>query len=452
MSHEKRIGIWGLGVVGISALKHFASRGYTIEVMDKKEPSQETGALLAHHSCTFVLQDDVINFLARHTHIVASPGIDLRPYQEHTHKWITELDIIQHHYPKPIFAITGSVGKTTVTHLLGHLLNTTEFPVWVGGNIGTGMLDLLREQESYQAAVLELSSFQLELCTTFAPRLAIWTNFYANHLDRHGTLENYFQAKKKIIMHQTACDMFLVPFALKSSIGSFIKSARAFFLAEPPSAQQISQLMPHEKLYFLEHSEVFLHYNGNNQHLASLNDLPPITFAENWLIVISALHLLARDLTKAFAAIDTLQIPKNRLEHVATLDGIAFYNDSKSTHPISTLAACAKICSNAQTVHLLLGGLSKGVDRTDLLKQLKESNVRFYMFGHEAEQLKKMCAMLQIPCTAFTNLDDAFAACVQNAKSHDAILLSPAGSSYDLYKDYQERGLHFKKLVDMLKK
>ena len=142
---HKKIGIWGLGVVGTSALKYFLLKGeYALEVLDTKHPSQQDQEFLAQHAIPFYLQNsDLILFLERNDSILPSPGIDLQPYQAYQHKWMSELDVFGAEYNKPIIAITGTVGKTSITHLLGQLLNASGLKTSVGGNIGTGMLDLL---------------------------------------------------------------------------------------------------------------------------------------------------------------------------------------------------------------------------------------------------------------------------------------------------------------------
>src|SRR5690606_28349772 len=146
---------------------------------------------------------DLNTFLENNSYIIPSPGINVYPYASFAHKWLAELDLFNSEYKKPIIAITGTVGKTSVTHLLDQLLQKYTQRVLTGGNIGIGMLDLLSHPENTDVSLLEVSSFQLELCKSFAPDLAIWTTFSENHLDRHETIDKYFDAKYRILINQS---------------------------------------------------------------------------------------------------------------------------------------------------------------------------------------------------------------------------------------------------------
>jgi UDP-N-acetylmuramoylalanine--D-glutamate ligase len=214
--HNKKIGIWGFGIVGKAALKFFRSHEIPITVMDNKELSKQDYELLDTAKSNFVPQVNCNEFLSNNDLILASPGIDLRPFASYKEKFITELDIFSSHTKKPIIAITGTIGKTTVTHFLSKILqkHTT---VQTGGNIGTGMLELLAQQD-HEITLLEVSSFQLEPCQIFAPDLAIWTNLYPNHLDRHTTIEDYFSAKCAILAKQKNNQQALIPIELASRI------------------------------------------------------------------------------------------------------------------------------------------------------------------------------------------------------------------------------------------
>ena len=139
----KKIGIWGLGAVGKSAVAFFRGLGLPVEVMNDKLLTQEQQSFLDESTVSFCAEKDTLNFLHRNDYILASPGIDLRPYKKFKNKWITELDIFGSLYKKPIIAITGSVGKTTITTLLSQILSAYGLRVLTGGNIGTPMLNLI---------------------------------------------------------------------------------------------------------------------------------------------------------------------------------------------------------------------------------------------------------------------------------------------------------------------
>ena len=141
----------------------------------------------------------------------------------------------------------------------------------------------------------------------------------------------------------------------------------------------------------------------------------------------------------------TAQLPAHRLEKIGTINNVIFYNDSKATTTASTWAAVQKLKN--KPIHLFLGGLSKGVDRAPFIIQLKDAVKYIYCFGKEASELYKMCKNNDIPAMHFATLNDALDTCVTQIEPHDCVLLSPAGSSYDLYENYEHRGNHFKELI-----
>ncbi len=198
----KKIGIWGLGVGGTSVIRYFLAQGYkNLGVYDKRPLNESERAFLAANEIALFDIKELDEFLSSYDFIIPSAGIDLRPYTHYEHKWISEVDLFAQAHKNPLIAITGTLGKTTVTHLLSHLLNSAGLSVASGGNIGIGMLDLAEMKTDY--TVLELSSFQLDITKKLAPDLAVITNVYPNHLDRHGTMQAYIDAKYALIKNQS---------------------------------------------------------------------------------------------------------------------------------------------------------------------------------------------------------------------------------------------------------
>jgi UDP-N-acetylmuramoylalanine-D-glutamate ligase len=174
--------------------------------------------------------------------------------------------------------------------------------------------------------------------------------------------------------------------------------------------------------------------------------LPPLSYQQNWLVILAASDMLGllNKADQSFSLPD-LTLPQHRLDKIPTKKGITFYNDSKSTIIESTLAAVNHL--KDQRIHLLLGGLSKGVDRTAYIPQFKDKVASITCFGAESETLYKACIAANIPALKDQTLQGAFNQCTTRAQPGDTVLLSPAGSSYDLYKIYTERGDDFVKLV-----
>lgn len=472
---NKKIGIWGLGVVGKSAVRYMHMQGAQIQVLDSRALTTQEQEFLTQYQTPWFGSDKLAIFLEQNDYILPSPGIDLRPYAQYQSKWLSELDLFRAAYTKPIIAITGSIGKTSVTHLLSTLLNR-HYTVATGGNIGTAMFDLLTTPSDM--AVLEVSSFQLDLCQSFAPDLAIWTNFYPNHLDRHGSEQEYFKAKGKIVARQhegqkalmplsihqkltTSAQPFLHttnlnPFVLSLSKDTNAKSPFApfdrlranglnVFCLNKPTNTELEKLNPDCTLFYIDNNHIVKRHNNHEQHLISLSNLPELSFIENWLIICSALTLLNIPLDSLELIKNQLTVPEHRLEKVATINNITFYNDSKSTTPQSTLAAIAQL--QGKSIHLFIGGMSKGVDRAPFIEQLKGNVKQVYCFGKESEQLYNVCTQAAIPAVCCSTLEEAFAACVKQSMPGEQVVFSPAGASFDLFKDYKERGNRFKELV-----
>lgn len=465
--HKTRIGVWGLGVSGRSILHHIIKKwGATasFSVLDKTIPSDEAfKALVEKHSISlFKDPDNRMAFLESCDTIIPSPGIDLTPYQEFSKKWLAEVDLFATAWgSQPIIAITGTLGKTSTTTLLGQLLEAAHVPVAVGGNIGTGMLDLVDQRDKKTTAVLELSSFQLDYAQTFAPTLAIITNVYPNHLDRHITVAAYQAAKEKIFSRQKS-GQALVPYALLDGLRvRYPHRTFSWFTTEKVTESRLAEitapLRPGEKLfYFGVDGSCMVHAISGNAHvsddasreigtrkLLAAGTLPNISCKENWLVICAALDLLGlwdpALLTKAH-----LEIPHNRIEPVAQVDGVSYYNDSKSTIMNATLMAVQTL-KPAPTI-VLLGGVSKGVDRAVFMPDLVGIK-KLICFGKEAEELATAARAAGLDVDAAPTLDAAMAIAKKAAQPGDAILLSPGGASYDLYKNYEERGRHFVELA-----
>jgi UDP-N-acetylmuramoylalanine--D-glutamate ligase len=447
MYDGKKIGIWGLGVVGRSLIRHFSSlsRGeIQLELLDAKTPNNADAALLQENNIPFFAQStDLIPFLERNDYIIPSPGIDLRPYKAYEHKWISELDLFAHAYQKRTIAITGSVGKTSSTHILGQLLNNHGLITAVGGNIGTAMLDLINQESD--CALLEVSSFQLELCKTWAPDLALWTNFYPNHLDRHTNEQGYFDAKYQILAHQKPNQRALLPLTIASTIlERKPQGSLAFFCAQPPTEHELTALHNYP-LYYIDKGMIVVRTATGITPVIATEQLPAISYQENWLLMVAALHLLAIPMTVIEQSTATLALPEHRLEKLLSINDVDFYNDSKSTTPEATLAAVQQLCS--RPLHLFLGGISKGIDRSELIQKLQGKLYHVYCFGKEAALLHELCTTYHLASSSYATLDTAVQACTKNMRPGDTVLLSPSGASFDLFENYIHRGNYFKQLV-----
>lgn len=449
---NKTIGIWGLGAVGISALRFLHTHCKQITVLTQNALTPQQEQLLKKYNVMFMQQRDtktVQAFFKAHDYIVPSPGIDLRPYAQYNHKWLPEVDIFKDYTTTKIIGITGTVGKTTVTTQLGQLFADHNYAVATGGNIGTPMLDLL-QQKNTTVNILELSSFQLEHSHAFAPDIGMLTNLYPNHLDRHSTLTEYLAAKMKLFAYQTETQHALLPFSLIPLLDehSYLQTLRAqlnFFTHSTPTEQQLHQLPAHSTLFYVEETLVKKINTHGTHTIVDLKKELAGAQRENTLLCCAALHLFDSKIIQH--AHTTAQQLEHRMELVATINNVTFINDSKSTIAQATLAATQQVKS--PTV-LLLGGLSKGVNRAPFLAQLPEQVTHIICFGKEAHDLAQCCNTQQSAVYCNDTLEDAFARAQHIAQPGMTLLFSPGGSSFDLFKNYKERGKRFKELVNMV--
>jgi UDP-N-acetylmuramoylalanine--D-glutamate ligase len=480
--HTLRLGIWGFGRVGKAAALFFARQGHhQITVMDSRILTAEEQELLAKNKIAFVNQDNPATFFETHDIILPSPGIDLAPWKSYSHKTVTELDLFYDAFKGSLVAITGTVGKTTSTTLLSQLLTAAGRAPLTGGNIGIPMFTLLSEQSKIEQssaasersasersaseeaeieqlttskqgtplALLEVSSFQLEGCRHFAPDLAIWTNFFSNHLDRHANLDEYFQAKKQILNHQRSDQHALLNADLVAAYPELLEIPATvnLFTAHDPKTLNLPTLAANSSLFFIANRMAYVTHSGITQSLFSLDDIHVITFPENLLVVGAALHLLGLDPAALFKTHDqTLSVPEHRLEPCARYGTSVFYNDSKATTPQATLAAVKQLAP--KPIKLFLGGLGKGIDREPMIHELAATTVRhIYCFGKEAEHLATLCTTYGIAHSAYKTLEPALAECIEVLQPDELVLFSPSGSSFDLFKDFEDRGRIFKALT-----
>ncbi len=430
---NKRIGIWGLGIVGTSVLNYVKKHTTQIQILDKKP----------HETLSVIIQtpENIQAFLEHNDIIIPSPGISLLDYQNYAHKFVHELDIFSSQTNSATITITGTLGKTTVTSFIHQCLPNSI----AAGNIGYAMLNVLSLPKQPKTIVLELSSYQLQYAQKFAPDLAILTNFYPNHLDHHATIEEYLTAKCRMFLNQRPDQIALIPYELIDHIENTItipSLVYLFSIAKPTNT-------PKYPTFYIENKCLMLQNNKQITTVLELVDqLPNITFIQNWIAILAALYLYKTPLqTLPF---NSLQQPEHRVEYVGDFHHVAVYNDSKSTVWQATKEALLRF-PNKQ-IAVFLGGLSKGTDRSPLIEFCKNQNITVFAFGKEADTLSKLCKTYQVPHQQATTLEQALDLFKSDYKHFDILLFSPAGASFDLFKNFEDRGTQFKALVHEMMK
>jgi UDP-N-acetylmuramoylalanine--D-glutamate ligase len=348
---------------------------------------------------------------------------------------IGEIELAAEFLQGSIVAITGSNGKTTTTTLTGEILATSGLKTLVGGNIGTPAISFVEQSTPQTTTVLEVSSFQLETIRTFRPRVAVVLNITPDHLDRHRTFAAYVDAKARIFENQQLDDF-------------------AVLNADDPTCVELASRTRSRVVWFSRKREVEqgAYVVGDNilfrRKEPDLEIMPvseiPLKGAhnlENVLAAISCGVLLGGDVGKIREAVRNFKAVEHRLEYVATIRGVEYYNDSKATNVDATIKALESFKSG---VHLILGGKDKGSDYSALNGLLRERVKRVYTIGAAAQKIESQIAGEVV--TSGT-LENAVKQASASAGSGDIVLLAPACASFDQFQNYEHRGRVFKELV-----
>ncbi len=350
----------------------------------------------------------------------------------------------------PIIGVTGSAGKTTTTTLVGEMCKAAHLHTFVGGNIGDVLLDKLAQVRPEHKVVMELSSFQLELMTR-SPQIAVITNVTPNHLDRHGTMEAYLEAKAQIFLHQQPNDIAI--FNLDDP-GSFGLSERAHSRAAFFSTREMvsdGAFLAGSRLMVAGLSAA----DGGAKIVCSRDDIK-LRGEHNLQNVLAACAAAGaagvpveamREVVKNFSGVP------HRLEVVRVVGGVTYVNDSIATAPERVIAA---LRSFEEPIILLAGGRDKKLPWDDLLMLVSQRVKHLITFGEFGKQIAAMSQRFKMPNSTLQNieyrttLDVAVKYAAEIAQHGDVVLLSPGCTSYDAYQDFEERGEHFRMLVSAL--
>jgi UDP-N-acetylmuramoylalanine--D-glutamate ligase len=379
--------------------------------------------------------------------IVVSPGVpydtpELKQVRAFGLRILGELELASRFLQGQVVAITGSNGKTTTTSLLGKIFADSGVPTLVGGNIGTPVIDLIAQSMPQTVSVLEVSSFQLETVVEFRPHIAVVLNITQDHLDRHGTFENYAAMKARITAQQTAEDFFVLNAEDKPTqmLAAQTKAQVYWFSGRRPIKQGA---------FVHGESVVFLPREGAKpEPVMPLAEIPlkGAHNVDNVLAAVCAARLGGVSAKSIRASVASFKAVEHRLEFVATLRGVSFFNDSKATNVDATKKALEAFAGG---VHLILGGKDKNSDYTELADLIRAHVKTVYTIGSAAEKIERHLAGVVKIVSAGT-LDAAVRQAAQLAVAGDVVLLAPACSSFDQFTSYEHRGRVFKELVKVL--
>jgi UDP-N-acetylmuramoylalanine--D-glutamate ligase len=380
--------------------------------------------------------------------IVVSPGVPLDTPELVQVKHfglpvIGELELAARFLKGHTLAVTGSNGKTTTTTLLGEILNAGGLPTLVGGNIGVPVVALIDDSSDESWSVLEVSSFQLETTEEFHPNIAVILNITPDHLDRHGSFENYIRAKERIFAAQTAEDCLVLNADNTPCEEAATRAAARvyWFSIEHPVPQGA----------WLEQGSVAYRPapDAATEYVIPSRGIPlkGAHNVENVLAAVVAARLAGVPAEAIRRAIENFRAVEHRLEYVATRNGVEYYNDSKATNVDATAKAVA---SFSRGIHLILGGKDKGSPYTVLADLLRERVTAVYTIGAAAPKIEKDLRGV-VSIHSCETLDKAVAAAASAARAGEVVVLAPACSSYDQFENYEQRGRVFKELVKALR-
>lgn len=351
----------------------------------------------------------------------------------------SEIELLFELCPLPIAAITGSAGKTTTTMLAGEMLRAAGFPTYVGGNIGTPLIDTIEEMPEDARIVLELSSFQLEPMVR-SPQIGAILNITPNHLDRHRSFEAYRDAKANLIAHQRRDDVAVLGLddPVASRLGDRGLGRKVFFSIASPVVEGAC-LVGRDLAAALGELEGTICRRDDLKLRGDHNVLNVLAAA--CVAGLRGAPLAAmREAATAFSGVE------HRIEPVRTIDGTAWYNDSKATSPAETIAA---LRSFSEPIVLLAGGRSKRAPLDQMAAEIAGRVRALVLFGEMAAEIAEAVDGT-VPTERATDLAEAVKRAKELSRPGDVVLLSPGGTSFDAFTDYEHRGRIFKELVNGL--
>ena len=435
-SRGKHAVVLGLGQSGQAATRLLLQEGVAVTVLDSGDPvpRRKTAALLSSSGARVVLGEEALRCPQNFDFAVLSPGIDpitpmVRRSAEAGVPIFGEIELAFRSCLCPVVAITGTNGKTTTTGLTAALLEAAGVKVEACGNIGLPFSTVAGRSAALDAAVVELSSFQLESLDTFHPRVAVWTNFSANHLDRYPDMAAYRAAKLHIFDRQTSHDFSVVNAAEDLPP---LSAQRRSFTAAPGLEADLT--LGNDEMIF---------YRGKPLLAMKETHLRGRHNAENIMAAMGAGICLGADLEKMIPGARTYLPPSHRCEFIFEAGGVIWINDSKSTNLNALTQAVA---GQAGRVILIAGGKNKGFDFKPLASLVKDRVTQAILIGEMRHAIAADWAG-SVPCHPVDSLEEAVAKAALLAKSGDTVLFSPGTSSFDMFRSYEERGEHFKLLT-----
>lgn len=376
--------------------------------------------------------------------VVLSPGVptDLPLVKSFYEKGLpvwSEVELAYRTGKGEVLAITGTNGKTTTTALLGKIMGDARESVFVVGNIGTAYTSKSLEMREDSVTVAEISSFQLETIEQFRPKVSAILNITEDHLNRHHTMEEYIRVKELITKNQTSEDTCVLNYEdpILRAFGENLQIRVLFFSSERKLKQGL--YLEDETIWYADESQKLAICKTQDLNIVGKHNYENVMAAAGMALSYGVPLEKIQEAVKAFQAVE------HRIEFVTEKNGVVYYNDSKGTNPD---AAIKGIQAMSRPTLLIGGGYDKGSDYTEWIQSFDGKVKYLVLLGVTKEKIAetaRKCGFDNIIMTE--NLEEAVKVCAENAESGDAVLLSPACASWDMFPSYEVRGRRFKELV-----
>ena len=440
----KKIAVLGLGVSNQPIVELLLEFGCDVTGCDRtpREKLEESILELERKGCKLRLGERYLDGLEADI-VFRTPGMHpghpaLEQLRQQGAHITSEMADFFRLCPCPIIAVTGSDGKTTTTTLISEMLKAAGNRVWLGGNIGTPLLPLVRQMKEDDYAVVELSSFQLQDMQS-SPNRAVITNLAPNHLDVHKDMQEYVDAKKNIFLYQKKTDLLILN-ADNEITAAMVGNGRTEFFSRQGKNVRVRQ-------------ENGVIYRGGEAVLETKDIiLPGVHNIENYMTAIAAVEgLVSDDVIRHVAA--TFGGVEHRIELVRIKDGVRFYNDSIASSPSRTIAG---LRSFSEKVLLIAGGYDKKIPYDVLGPEICAHVKKLYLGGATGPQIRQAVENCPDYRPGYPKIEDcgdfdsAVYAAVRDAREGDVVLMSPASAAFDQFKNFMVRGAHFKKLIKEL--
>ncbi|MEN8906518.1 MAG: UDP-N-acetylmuramoyl-L-alanine--D-glutamate ligase [Clostridiales bacterium] len=450
---DKKVAVIGLGISNTPLVKYLCNLGVNVSVFDSAEKTKVSDKieLLKNYNLNYYLGKNYLSNLKSFDVIFKTPIVrpdipELLAEQQRGAIITSEMEVFLDLCPAEIFAVTGSDGKTTTTTLLYNILKESNYKCWLGGNIGTPLLDKIDKIQESDKVILELSSFQLHTMKN-SPNISIVTNISPNHLDVHKSMDEYINCKKNIFRYQSKNNLCVLNYDNEIT--------RKFAEESHASVILFSRIQKLDYGVYIEDDTIVFREKNKTFPIVKTKDilLPGVHNIENFLAAISAVFKYTTpEIIKKVAT--TFKSVEHRNEFVREFDGVKYFNDSIGSSPTRTIAS---INSFNDKVILITGGYDKKIPYDSLGITLIKKVKLLILIGQTAplienvlmEEIKKH-NNIHIPVYHCKTLDAAVLTAKSQAQKNDTVILSPASASFDMFKNFADRGNKFKDLVNKL--